>query len=382
MLYPLTEEQEMIREVARKIAEERIVPVRAELDEKEEFPRDILKEMAQADLFGIFIPEEYGGLGFGSFENCLAVEQIAWGCAGVATAFAASGLGAYPIVLFGNEEQKKKYLPKIASGERLAAFGLTEPDAGSDASAIKTTAVKDGDYYILNGTKQWITNAAEADIYTIIALTDKKKGARGASAFIVEKGDPGFSFGKKEKKMGIRASTTGELILEDCRIPKNRLIAREGMGYIIALKTLDYARPGVGALAVGLAQAALDEAVKYAKQRKQFGQPIINFQAVAHMLADMATQIEAARALTYTVCRYIDTKPKDFSKYAAMVKLFASDMAMKVTTDAVQVLGGCGYMKDFPVEKMMRDAKILQIYEGTNQIQRNVIARELSKEYK
>ncbi len=382
MLYPLTEEQEMIREVARKIAEERIVPVRAELDEKEEFPRDILKEMAQADLFGIFIPEEYGGLGFGSFENCLAVEQIAWGCAGVATAFAASGLGAYPIVLFGNEEQKKKYLPQIASGERLAAFGLTEPDAGSDASAIKTTAVKDGDYYILNGTKQWITNAAEADIYTIIALTDKKKGARGASAFIVEKGDPGFSFGKKEKKMGIRASTTGELILEDCRIPKNRLIAREGMGYIIALKTLDYARPGVGALAVGLAQAALDEAVKYAKQRKQFGQPIINFQAVAHMLADMATQIEAARALTYTVCRYIDTKPKDFSKYAAMVKLFASDMAMKVTTDAVQVLGGCGYMKDFPVEKMMRDAKILQIYEGTNQIQRNVIARELSKEYK
>ena len=382
MLYPFTEEQEMIREVARKIAEERIVPRRAELDEKEEFPWDILKEMAQADLFGIFIPEEYGGLGFGAFENCLAVEQIAWGCAGVATTYAASGLGAYPILLFGNEEQKKKYLPPIARGEKLAAFGLTEPDAGSDAGAIKTTAVKDGDYYILNGTKQWITNAGEAEIYTIIALTDKKKGPRGASAFIVEKGDPGFSFGKREKKMGIRASATGELIFEDCRIPKDRLLGREGMGFIIALKTLDYARPGVGALAVGLAQAALDEAVKYAKQRKQFGQAIINFQAVAHMLADMATQIEAARALTYTVCKYIDTKPKDFSKYAAMVKLFASDMAMKVTTDAVQVLGGCGYMKDFPVEKMMRDAKILQIYEGTNQIQRNVIARELSKEYK
>lgn len=381
MLYPLTEEQEMIKEVARRIAEEKILPQRAELDEKEEFPREILKEMARADLFGIFIPEAYGGLGFGSFENCLAVEQIAWGCAGVATSFAASGLGAYPILLFGNEDQKQTYLPQIASGEKLAAFGLTEANAGSDAGGIQTTAVKDGDDYILNGTKQWITNAGEADIYTIIALTDKKKGPRGASAFIVEKGDPGFSFGKKEKKMGIRASTTGELIFEDCRIPKERLLGREGMGFIIALRTLDYARPGVGALAVGLAQAALDEAVKFAKQRKQFGQPIIGFQAVGHILADMATQLEAARALTYAICKYIDTKPKDFSKYAAMVKLFASDMAMKVTTDAVQVLGGHGYMKDYPVEKMMRDAKILQIYEGTNQIQRNVIVQNLNKEY-
>ncbi|MCD6319325.1 MAG: acyl-CoA dehydrogenase family protein [Candidatus Desulfofervidaceae bacterium] len=381
MIYPLTEEQQMIKEVARRIAEEKIVPQRAELDEKEEFPREILKEMARSDLFGISIPEEYGGLGFGSFENCLAVEQIAWGCAGVATSFAASGLGAYPILLFGNEDQKQTYLPQIASGEKLAAFGLTEANAGSDAGGIQTTAVKDGDSYILNGTKQWITNAGEADIYTIIALTDKKRGPRGASAFIVEKGDPGFSFGKKEKKMGIRASTTGELVFEDCRIPKERLLGKEGMGFIIALRTLDYARPGVGALAVGLAQAALDEAVKFAKQRKQFGQAIIGFQAVGHILADIATQLEAARALTYAVCKYIDTKPRDFSKYAAMVKLFASDMAMKVTTDALQVLGGHGYMKDYPVEKMMRDAKILQIYEGTNQIQRNVIAQILNKEY-
>ncbi|HDD43390.1 MAG TPA: acyl-CoA dehydrogenase [Candidatus Desulfofervidus auxilii] len=381
MLYPLTEEQLMIKEVARRIAEEKIIPKRAELDEKEEFPWDILKEIARADLFGIFIPEEYGGLGFGSFENSLAVEQIAWGCAGVATAFAASGLGAYPILLFGNEEQKRTYLPPIAKGEKLAAFGLTEPNAGSDAGGIQTTAIKNGDYYIINGTKQWITNAGEAEIYVIIALTDKKKGPRGASAFILEKGDLGFSFGKKEKKMGIRASTTGDLIFEDCRIPKERLLGKEGMGFIIALKTLDYARPGVGALAVGLAQAALDEAVKFARQRKQFGQPIISFQAVGHMLAEMATQIEAARALTYTICKYIDTNPKDFTKYAAMAKLFASDVAMKVTTDAVQVLGGYGYMRDYPVEKMMRDAKILQIYEGTNQIQRNIIAQILNKEY-
>jgi butyryl-CoA dehydrogenase len=381
MIYPLAEEQEMIKEVARRLAEEKIVPQRKELDEKEVFPGKILKEMAGADLFGIFIPEAYGGLGFGSFENCLALEQIAWGCAGVATSYAASSLGAYPVVLFGNKEQKQTYLPSIARGEKLAAFGLTEANAGSDAGAIQTTAIKDGDYYILNGTKQWITNAGEADIYTIIALTNKKKGLRGATAFILEKGDSGFSFGRKEKKMGIRASTTGEIIIEECRIPKERLLGKEGMGFIIAMKTLDYARPGMGTLGVGLAQAALDEAVKFAKQRRQFGQPIIAFQAIGHMLADMATQIEAARALTYAVCKYIDTNPKEFSKYAAMAKVFTSDIAMKVTTDAVQILGGHGYMRNYPVEKMMRDAKILQIYEGTNQIQRNVIAQVLNKEY-
>ena len=381
MIYSLTEEQEMIQEVARRIAKEKIIPKRKELDENEIFPREILKEMAEADLFGIFIPETYGGLGFGTFETCLALEQIAWGCAGVATTYAASNLGAYPILLFGNQEQKQTYLPFIARGEKITAFGLTEANAGSDASAIQTTAINDGDYYVLNGAKQWITNAGEADIYTIIALTDKKKGVRGASAFILEKGDEGFFFGKKEKKMGIRASVTGSLIFEDCRIPKERLLGKEGMGFIIALRTLDYARPGVGILGVGLAQAALDESVKFAKQRKQFGQPIISFQAISHMLADMATEIEAARALTYAVCKYIDTNPKDFSKYAAMAKLFGSDIAMKATLNAVQILGGHGYMRDYPVEKMMRDAKILQIYEGTNQIQRNIIAQVLNKEY-
>jgi len=381
MLYPLTEEQQMIKETARRLAEEMIVPKRAELDEKEEFPWDILKEMAKLDLFGIFIPEAYGGLGFGCFENALAIEQIAWGCAGVATTYAANGLAAYPILLFGSEEQKKKYLSEIAKGKKLAAFALSESQAGSDAGAIQTTAAKDGNNYVINGIKQWITGGGEADIYVVIAITDKKKGTRGVSAFIVEKEDPGILFGKKERKMGIRASVTREIIFEDCRIPKERIIGREGLGFIVAMRTLDYSRPGVGALGVGLAQAALDEAIKYAKQRHQFGQPIISFQAVGHMLADMASQIEAARALVYAVCQYIDKKPKDFSKYSAMSKLIASDMAMKITTDAVQILGGCGYTKDYPVEKMMRDAKILQIYEGTNQIQRNIIAQALNKEY-
>jgi len=381
MLYPLTEEQQMIKETARRLAEEMIVPKRAELDEKEEFPWDILKEMAKLDLFGIFIPEAYGGLGFGCFENALAIEQIAWGCAGVATTYAANGLAAYPILLFGSEEQKKKYLSEIAKGKKMAAFALSESQAGSDAGAIQTTAAKDGNNYVINGIKQWITGGGEADIYVVIAITDKKKGTRGVSAFIVEKEDPGILFGKKERKMGIRASITREIIFEDCRIPKERIIGREGLGFIVAMRTLDYSRPGVGALGVGLAQAALDEAVKYARQRHQFGQPIISFQAVGHMLADMASQIEAARALVYAVCQYIDKKPKDFSKYSAMSKLIASDMAMKITTDAVQILGGCGYTKDYPVEKMMRDAKILQIYEGTNQIQRNIIAQALNKEY-
>ncbi len=379
--YFLSEEQQMIVDLARQIAVEKIIPVRARLDETEEFPWDIMKDLAQADLFGLYIPEEYGGLGGGCFENCLAVEQLAYGCIAVTTTFAASALGGYPIVMFGTDDQKKKYLPDIASGERLAAFGLTEAGAGSDAAGIKTTAVEDGDYWVLNGTKQWITSGGEAEIYTIIALTDKNKGARGASAFIVEKGDEGFSFGKKERKMGLRASATRELIFNNCRIPKDRLLGRRGLGFIIAMRTLDLARPGIGAIGVGLSQAALDESVTYARQRVQFGQPIISFQAVQHMLADMATQTEAARALVYAVARTIDSGEKDISKISAMAKLFPTDVAMKVTTDAVQILGGYGYMKDYPVEKMMRDAKILQIYEGTNQIQRNVIGQALNKEY-
>ncbi len=379
--YFLTDEQQMIVDLARQITEDKIIPVRAELDEKEEFPWDIVKDLAQADLFGLFVPEQYGGLGGGCFETCLAVEQMAYGCIAVTTTYAASALGGYPIILFGTEEQKSKYLPPIASGEKLAAFGLTEVTAGSDAAGIQTTAVEDGDYWVLNGTKQWITSGGEAEIYTIIAMTDRHKGARGATAFIVEKGDKGFSFGKKEHKMGLRASSTSELIFNDCRIPKDRMLGRRGQGFIIAMRTLDLARPGIGAMAVGLSQAALDESVKYAKQRVQFGQTIISFQAIQHMLADMATEIEASRALVYAIARTIDSGAKDFGKLSAMAKLFPTDVAMKVTTDAVQILGGYGYMKDYPVEKMMRDAKVLQIYEGTNQIQRNVIGKALNKEY-
>jgi alkylation response protein AidB-like acyl-CoA dehydrogenase len=295
----------------------------------------------------------------------------------------ASGLGAMPILLLGTPEQKKKYLPDIASGKKLAAFGLTEANAGSDAGSIRTTATKKSDGYVLNGTKQWITNGGEAETYSIIAMTDKFKGPRGASAFIVEKGTPGFDFGKKEKKMGIRASATRELVFQDCFVPKENLLAKEGMGFIATMRTFDRTRPGVGAQGLGVAQGALEEAIRYAREREQFDRKIISFQAIQHMLADMATQVEAARALVYSVARYIDQSkdPKEVSKVSGMVKVFATDVAMRVTTDAVQVFGGYGYMRDYPVEKMMRDAKILQIYEGTNQIQRNVIGLELSKEY-
>ena len=381
MEYFLTEEQQMIVDTAREIANEKIIPVRAELDEKNEFPREILKDIAKADLFSIFVPEEYGGFGGGCFDIALALEQLSRGCVGVATSFAASALGIYPVLIAGSEELKQKYLPSIATGEKYAAFGLTEANAGSDASGIQTTAILDGDEWVLNGTKQWITNGGEAQIYTIIALTDPQKGARGASIFVVEDGDPGFSYGKKEDKMGIRSSSTRELILKDCRIPKDRLVGRKGTGFITVMKTLDISRPGIAALGVGLAQGALDEAVIYAKQRVQFGKPIVSFQAVQHILADMAIQLEAARSLVYSAARHIANNPKNMSKASSMCKVFATDMAMKVTTDAVQVLGGYGYMKEYPVEKMMRDAKILQIYEGTNQIQRNVIGQELNKEY-
>lgn len=378
----LNDDQKYIKNLARRIAKEKIVPVRSHLDEHNEFPREILNDIAKAGLFGIYIPEAYGGLGYGSFENCLAIEELSWGCLGVSVSFAASGLGSYPILLYGTEEQKLKYLPDIAQGKKLGAFGLTEANAGSDAGGIETTATKDGDYYVINGTKQWITNGGEADVYTVIAMTNKAKGPRGASAFIVEKGTPGFSFGKKEDKLGIRASATRELVFQDCRVHKSNLLGgREGIGFIVAMKTFDMTRPGIGAQAVGVAQAALDVACEYARERKQFGKPIISFQAVQHILADMATQLEASRALVYQVARYIDAGGDNFSKYSAMAKVFPADMAVKVALDAIQVLGGYGYMKEYPVEKMLRDAKILQIYEGTNQIQRNVIGQELIKEY-
>ena len=380
MDYHLSEDHEAIREICAEIAEQYIKPAREELDREGRFPTEIIEVMAQSDLFTIYIPEEYGGTGMGSLALCLATEEMSRACGGVAVSYAANALGAMPILLSGSEEQKQKYLPDLAAGKKLAAFGLTEPDAGSDAGAIKTRAVKDGDSYVLNGTKQWITNGGEADVYTVIAMTDPDRGARGASAFIVEDGTPGFSYGKKEDKMGIRASVTRELIFEDCRIPAENLISREGMGFMVAMKTLDRSRPGVAAQAVGIAQGALDEALVYASQRRQFGKRIDSFQGIQFMLADMATRVEAARALTYSVARMMDAGAKRIEKESAMAKLFAADTAMSVTTDAVQIFGGYGYMREYPVEKMMRDAKITQIYEGTNQIQRSVIAKALIRE--
>ena len=380
MNYFLTEEQQFIKEIAATVAREKILPVRAELDEAQEFPWEIVKVLADSNLFGVYIGEEYGGTGGGVLDLCIAVEELSRVCGGISLCLAATALGTFPLLLFGSEEQKKKYLPAIAAGKRLVAFALTESGAGSDAGAIQATARKDGDSYVLNGTKQWITNGGEAEIYTVVAMTDKSRGSRGASAFIVEKGTPGFDFGKKENKLGIRASATRELVFQDCRIPAGNLLGREGQGFIVAMKTFDASRPGVAAQAVGIAQGALDEAASYARQREQFGKPIISFQGVQFMLADMAIKIEAARSLVYAVARAIDGGEKRISKESAMAKVFASDTAMQVTVDAVQILGGYGYMKEYPVEKMMRDAKILQIYEGTNQIQRTIIASQMVKE--
>ena len=379
MDYFLDEQQQTIRDLARRVAEERILPVRAELDEKEEFPWGIMKDLADADMFRVFVPEEYEGLGGGCLELCLVVEELSRACSGVAVSYAASALGCMTLMEYGTEEQKQKYLPDIADGKKLGAFAITEPTAGSDAGNIKTTAEKVDGGYLLNGTKQFITNGGEAEIYTVIALTDKSKGARGASALIVEKDTPGFTFGKKEKKLGIRASATRELVFKNCLVPAENLLGREGLGFIQAMRLFDRSRPGIGSQAVGLAQGALEVATDYAMERIQFDQHLINMPVVQHMLADMAIQVEAARALVYAAARYVDSGAKNVTEASAMSKVFASDVAMKVTTDAVQLCGGTGYMQDFPVEKMMRDAKILQIYEGTNQILRNAIAANLRK---
>jgi len=381
MDYGLTELQEEIRSLARRIAEEKVLPERARLDEEEEYPHEIMKALAKADLMGVYIPEEYGGLGGGCMELCLAVEELSRVCGAVAVCFAANALGAYPLLLHGTPEQKQKYLPKLASGEMFAAFGLTEPNVGSDAAGIQTTAILDGDEYVLNGTKQWITNAGVAHVYTIIANTRPERGARGISALIVEAGAPGFAVGAKEKKMGIRASSTCELHFENCRVPKENLILKPGFGFRVTMETLNKSRPGIGAQAVGIAQGALEQALEFSTQRVQFGQPVSSFQAVQHMLADIATQIEAARLLVYHAARAADAGDPQAPKLAAMAKVFASDVAMKSTVDALQVCGGTGYMRDYPAEKYLRDAKITQIYEGTNQIQRNVIGQDLVKEF-
>ena len=365
MDYFLTEDQLEIQEIAKRI----VVLIM------------IMKVMAQSDLFAVLVPEEFDGLSGKVSDLSIVMEELCTVCSGIALGFGATGLGISPILLSASNEQKQKFLPQVASGEKLAAFALTEANAGSDAGAVETTATPDGDSYILNGTKQWITNGGEADIYTVFAMTDKTKGARGCSCFIVEKGSEGFTFGKKENKMGIRASTTKELIFENCRVPKKNLIGREGTGFMIAMKTFNHSRPMVGSQAVGIARGALEAAVAYSKERHQFGKPIASFQMVQGMLADMAMQVEAARALVRATSRMMDEgKTKNYAKESAMAKTFASDVAMKVTTDAVQILGGYGYMKEYPVEKMMRDAKITQIYEGTNQIQRGIIASNLLKE--
>lgn len=379
MNYFLTEQQKSIRETARRIAEEKVLPVRAHLDETGEFPWDILKELAAADMFRVFIPAEYGGLGGGCLDLCLVTEELARVCCGVATSYVVNALGCMTLIEFGSEDQKRNYLSDIASGKRLAAFAITEPTAGSDSSNIKTTAEKVDGGYLLNGTKKFITNGGEAEIYTIIALTDKSRGARGASAILVEKDTPGFTFGKKENKMGIRASATRELVFHDCLVPEGNLIGKPGHGFIQAMRLFDKSRPGIGAVAVGLCQGAMEAAVEYAGQRIQFDQPIIALPVVQQMLADMAIQTEAARALVQAAAKYVDSGATDASEFSAAAKVFASDAAMKITVDAVQVCGGTGYMRDYPVEKMMRDAKILQIYEGTNQILRGVVASGLRK---
>ena len=379
MDYFLTEQQKTIKALARRIAEERILPIRAELDEKEEFPWAIMKDLADADMFRVFVPEAYEGLGGGCLDLCLVTEELSRVCSGIAVSYAASALGVMTVMEYGTEEQKRKFLPDVASGKKLGAFAITEPTAGSDAGNIKTTAEKVAGGYVLNGTKQFITNGGEAEIYTIIALTDKTKGARGASAILVEKGTPGFTFGKKEKKMGIRSSATRELVFKNCLVPETNIIGKPGLGFIQAMRLFDRSRPGIGAQAVGLAQGALEAATDYAVQRIQFDQPIITQPVVQQMLADMDIQTEAARALVYAAARYVDSGAKDVTESSAMAKVFASDAAMKVTVDAVQICGGSGYMRDYPVEKMMRDAKILQIYEGTNQILRSAIAVNLRK---
>jgi alkylation response protein AidB-like acyl-CoA dehydrogenase len=382
--YGLTEEQCAIRDLARSIADKEIRPVAAEYDRTGEFPWPVVRKMAEADLFGVFVDDAYGGIAGNArtMNMVLVTEELSKACGGIALAFAGSALGALPIILSGSEAQRQRFLPAVASGSRLAAFALTEPQAGSDAGGIRTTAVRDGDHYVLNGTKLWITGGGEAEIYTVVVMTNPDKGPRGSSVLIVEKDTPGFSFGKKEDKMGIRASATRELIFEDCRVPVENLVGREGTGFIVAMRTFDASRPGVAAQAVGMAQGALDLAVDYAIGRRQFGSPVSSFQGLPFLLADMAMKVEAARALVYATARYVDSNPKERPTiYSAMSKCFAGDMAMEVTTDAVQVFGGYGYMRDYPIEKYMRDAKITQIYEGTNQIQRDEISKILIGEH-
>lgn len=377
MDFKISQEQEMMVKIVRDLAQKEIA-LRAEyIDETGEFPWENINSLNELGLLGMTVPEEYGGSLTDTITYIMAIEEISKACASTGAIMAihnSAGLGG--LVRFGTEEQKKKYLPRVAEGGKLAALALTEPGAGSDAAAVKTTAVLKDDHYVINGTKCFISNGGVADVYTVLAMTDSSKGVKGMSAFIVEAGTLGFGYGKKENKMGIRGSATCELFFDNCKIPKENLLGNEGEGFKIAMFILDGARIGIGAQAVGIAQAAYEAALQYSKERQQFGKPIFNFQAISFMLADMAMQIEAARLMVYKAA-YLKDAGLPYGKEAAMAKTFASDMAQKVTADAVQIMGGYGYSKEYPVERYMRDAKITQIYEGTNQIQRIVISNYL-----
>ena len=376
--YALNDEQLSFREVVRQIAQERVAPRAAEIDEKAEYPHDLRKLLAEQDILGLPFEEEYGGTGTGTLTLNIAVEELSKACASTALILMIQELGSLPIKLFGSEELRQRYLPRMASGEWSPAFALSEVEAGSDPGGMRTRAVRDGDDWLLNGEKNWITNLGIADLFVVFAVTDPEQGhSHGISAFVVEAGWDGVSVGKLEHKMGIRGSPTGQPVFTDVRVPGGNLIGNEGEGFKVAMSTLDRSRLGVAAQGLGIAQGATDYAAAYAKERRQFGKPIISFQGIQFKLADMETQCAAARELLYKACAKVDRAEPDMGKYSAMAKLFCSDTAMAVTTEAVQVLGGYGYVKEYPVERMMRDAKITQIYEGTNEIQRLVIARTL-----
>jgi alkylation response protein AidB-like acyl-CoA dehydrogenase len=382
--YAPSEEHELLRQTVRELAEAKIAPRAAEVDETGEFPQDALDALVQNELHAVHIPESYGGAGADALATVIVIEEVARVCASSSLIPAVNKLGTVPVLLSGSEELRKKYLTPVARGEAMFSYALSEPEAGSDAAGMKTRAVRDGDHWVLNGVKMWITNAGVSEYYTVMAVTDPGKGARGISAFVVEKSDPGVSFGPKERKLGIKGSPTRQVILEDVRIPADRIIGGEGTGFKTALATLDHTRVTIAAQALGIAQGALDYAVGYVKERKQFGKPIAEFQGVQFMIADMAMKIEAARQLTYHAAikserAFHGATVPDLTFVSSACKCLASDAAMEVTTDAVQLLGGYGYTRDFPVERMMRDAKITQIYEGTNQIQRVVMARQLLK---
>jgi alkylation response protein AidB-like acyl-CoA dehydrogenase len=381
MDFLLTEENRQWRARAREVAERVVRPLSWKYDRLQEYPWEIKDALVKAGLFGVWIPKEYGGQGAGILNLCIVVEELSRCCGGVGVLFAVNALGSFPIIVGGTEEQKKKWLPRIAKGETLTAFGLSERDAGSDAGGMACRGTLDGDHYVLNGHKKWNTNGGAAQIYSVFCVTDPESKSRRISALLVEKETPGFRIGKVEDKMGIRCVPVVELEFENCRVPRSHLLGGEpGYGFRHAMQTLDLARPGVAAQAVGLAAGALELAQVYAAKRVQFGQPINSFQMIQAMLADMATRVEAARQLVYAAARAADMASPALTKYSAMCKLFATDTAMAVTTDAVQIFGGYGYMRDYPIEKYMRDAKIVQIYEGTNQVQRMVVARNLIKE--